>query len=217
MYRVAEQRNHGTSGADAAGTGSDRAPEEVQQQTEPPARPEAPRSVYAMLFSMLPLVLVGFVVAGLLGECSFSPLGPSIDQSKAPTVDATRQLHDKARQVDFPVVEPQLPWRANSAAMRRLDSGAHSVQVGWVTGTHYLRLSQSNASEEELVTSETEQPPRAEGVARAAGRQWVVYGSVRSEKAWVSDRDGVRLLITGSGNEAEFRTLAQATLSAGPA
>lgn len=166
-----------------------------------------------MLFAMLPLVLVAFGIAGLVGQCSFSPLGPSIDEGAVPTVDVATELRDAAERVEFPVLEPALPagWRANSANTERLGSGAKAVRVGWLTGSpHYLRLSQSPASEEELVTSETGLPPQAQGVVQAGGRPWVVYRSVRSEQAWVGERDGIRLLITGNGSEAEFRTLAEA-------
>lgn len=206
MGRVAEPRNHEVPPPEAGPA----SPSEV------PEKATAPRSVLAMLFSMLPLLLVAIAAAGVLGECSFSPLGPNVDQSKVPTVDVGKQLNQDARRAGFPVVEPKPPWRANSASLETLPSGARSVRVGWVTGTHYLRMSQSNAPEDELVTSETRQPPRAEGAVQAAGRQWVVYSSVRSEKAWVTDKDGIRLLITGSGNDAEFRTLAQSAVDARP-
>ncbi len=42
----------------------------------------------------------------------------------------------------------------------------------------------------------------------------MVYDSVRGEQAWVAERAGVRLLITGNADEAEFRTLAEAAINA---
>jgi hypothetical protein len=169
-----------------------------------------------MLLAMVPLVLVAFGVAGLVGQCSFSPLGPSINRG-APTVDVPSELRDAADRVNFPVFEPRLPgdWRSNSAIVTSLGSGAQAVRVGWLTGAaHYLRLSQSAASEEELVSAETQRRPQAEGTIEVAGQRWVVYQSIRSEKAWVSVRDGVRLLITGSANDAEYRALADAAVRA---
>lgn len=171
-----------------------------------------------MLFAMLPLVLIVLGMAGLTGQCSFSPLGPTVQPGSAPTVDADAELRRAAGRVGFPVLAPRLPqgWRANSADVRRVDPGEQeTVRVGWLTnGGHYMRLAQSTAPEAELVTFETEQSPRARGVVTAAGVRWVVYDSVRAEKAWVGERDGVRLLITGSGREHEFRTLARAAMSA---
>lgn len=200
MRGVAEQRNQGSgnsrSSAPAGG---------------------APRGARAMLFAMLPLVLVVLGIAGLTGRCSFSPMGPSFDPSTAPTVNATEELDTAARRVDFPVLRPELPdaWRANSADVRRVAPDSTAVQVGWLTGrSHYVRLSQSRASETELVSFETEQRPRALGTVDVGGRKWVVYRSIRSERAWVSERDDVRLLITGNGDEREFRTLARAVLRA---
>lgn len=207
MVRVAEQRNHEVPPPEA---GPSR-PSEVPDEQRPP------RTVAAMLFSTVPLVLVAVVVAASLGILSFSPLGPQVDPNRAPTVDVSRQLHDQARRVGFPVVDPQLPWHANSSSVESLPSGARAVRVGWLTGNHYLRLSQSDAAEQELVSDETQQPPRGRGVVQAAGRQWTVYSGVRSEQAWVTEQDGVRLLITGSGDEQEFRALAEAAIRARPA
>lgn len=193
MRGVAEQRNQQAEGGSPA------------------------RTVRSMLLTMLPLILIVLGMAGLTGRCSFSPLGPTVQPGSAPTVDASAELQRAAGQVDFPVVAPRLPqgWRANSADMRSADREKRAVRVGWLTsGGHYMRLSQSTASEAELVAFETDQPPRAQGMIRVAGADWVVYDSVRSEKAWVGERNGVRLLITGSGTKQEFRTLARAALSA---
>jgi hypothetical protein len=170
-----------------------------------------------MVFAILPMVLVAFGVAGMLGQCSFNPGGPSIQGGPVPTVDVPAELRRAAGRVDFPVVEPTLPasWRANAANVTTLASHAQVVRVGWLTGaTGYLRLAQSKAAEDELVAGETRQPPHARGTVDAAGRQWVVYDSVRGEQAWVSERAGVRLLITGNADEAEFRTLAEAAINA---
>ncbi|GAA0513408.1 membrane protein [Saccharopolyspora subtropica] len=185
---------------------------EPRNQQPAPSRP--PRTPSAMLFAILPLVLVAFGVAGLVGQCSFNPGGPSTEGGSVPTVDVPGELRRAADRVDFPVLEPALPaaWRANSANVTTLASKARVVRVGWLTGNaRYLRLAQSTASEEELVAAETRQAPHAEGTVEAAGRQWVVYQSVRDEAAWVSERDGIRLLITGNADETEFRTLAEAT------
>ncbi|GAB3670608.1 DUF4245 domain-containing protein [Saccharopolyspora tripterygii] len=172
-----------------------------------------------MLFAILPLVLVSFGVAGLFTQCSFTPNGPAVDSGSVPTVNVQAELREATAGVDFPVVEPKLPanWRANSSNSTTLPSHTEVVRVGWLTGdAQYLRLAQSNATEEELVAGETRQAPQALGTTEVGGRQWVRYQSVRDEQAWVSERDGVRLLITGNAGEAEFRTLAEAALTAPP-
>jgi hypothetical protein len=87
--------------------------------------------------------------------------------------------------------------------------------VGWRTPDgNYLRLSQSSAGEAELAVFETEQRAAPTGAVQAAGRVWVRYPGPRAEQAWVSDLGEVRLLVTGSGTEEQFRTLADATLDA---
>lgn len=172
-----------------------------------------------MVFAILPMVLIAFGAAGLLGMCSFNPGGPSTEDANVPTVDAAAELHRASSQVDFPVRLPELPagWRANSANVTETNPRQDVVRVGWLTPDgDYLRLAQSAVAEEELVSAETRQPPEAQGVSRAAGREWVVYRSVRSEQAWVTEQDGAQLLITGSGNEAEFRALAEAAVRAEP-
>lgn len=172
-----------------------------------------------MVFAMLPMVLIAFGVAGLLGMCSFNPGGPSTEDANVPTVDAAAELQRASGQVDFPPRLPQLPaeWHANSANVADTTAGQDVVRVGWLTpGGDYLRLAQSTAAEDDLVSAETRQPPEVEGVNRVAGHEWVVYGSVRSEQAWVTEHDGVRLLITGSGDDAEFRALAEAAVRAEP-
>lgn len=172
-----------------------------------------------MVFAILPMVLIAFGAAGLLGMCSFNPGGPSTEDANVPTVDAAAELRRASGRVDFPVRLPQLPadWRANSANVADANPQQDVVRVGWLTPDgDYLRLAQSAASERDLVSAETRRPPEPEGVTRAAGREWVVYGSVRSEQAWVTEQDGVRLLVTGSGEEGEFRALAEAAVRAEP-
>ncbi|RCW40040.1 uncharacterized protein DUF4245 [Halopolyspora algeriensis] len=189
----------------------------TQQRNQQAAGVRPTHPVRSMLFTMLPLALIVLGIAGITGQCSFSPLGPSTEPGSAPTVDASAELRRASARVDFPVVEPRLPsgWRANSADVGSVESGTQAVRVGWLTGgAHYMRLSQSPAAEAELVAFETGRTPRAQGVVRAADTRWVVYDSVRTEKAWVAERDGVRLLITGSGTEQEFRILARSALSA---
>lgn len=186
----------------------------------PRGRPRGQQSARDVLLSMVPLVLIVLVVVGVAGMCSFSPGGPSIDPPAVPTVDATERLGRAAPAVPFPVRAPELPpgWRATSASVDRVGAEPETpqaVRVGWRTpGGNYLRLSQSSAGEAELVAFETGQRAAPTGAVQAAGRTWVRYPGPRAEQAWVSDLGEVRLLITGSDTEEQFRTLAAATLNA---
>ncbi len=198
----------------------------ADRQSEDPARGEpggrsrGQQSARDVLLSMVPLVLIVLTLVGLAGMCSFSPGGPSIDPRAVPTVDAAERLGRAASTVPFPVRSPELPagWRANSASVEWVGAepdAPRAVRVGWRTpGGNYLRLSQSSAGEAELAVFETEQRAAPTGAVQAAGRVWVRYPGPRAEQAWVTDLGEVRLLVTGSGTEEQFRTLADATLDA---
>ena len=138
-------------------------------------------------------------------------------------MDASAELARAARTVDFAVRSPQVPqgWRANSFGLRPVGEdpgGPRAVRVGWLLPAGgYLRLSQSDAPEADLVRLETEQRrPAAIGAVEVDGVTWVRYPSVRDETAWVADVSGVRLLVTGSAAEPDMRALAAAVLTAQP-
>jgi hypothetical protein len=168
------------------------------------------------------LVMVGAVV-GLTRACTFSPGGPAVDPSSAPTVDATSALRVAAASTDFAVRLPVVPpgWRANSSSTSAVGSGATAavaVRVGWLTAQgRFVQLSQSGAKPGDLVAAETGRPAQsASGETDVAGTRWAHYPGRRDELAWVTTLDGVCLLITGTGDDAEFRTLAAAVLAAEP-
>lgn len=181
-----------------------------------------------MVWSLVPLTLVILAFAGLAGMCAFSPGGPETDRSAVPTVDAAAELSRVAAELPFAVRNPGVPagWRANSFGVRPVTgadgaAGATSpraVRVGWLLpGGGYLRLSQSDAGERELVAAETGTArPAPVGAVQVDGVSWVHYPSVRDEPAWVTEVSGVRLLVTGSAPEVELRTLAAAVLAAQP-
>jgi hypothetical protein len=67
------------------------------------------------------------------------------------------------------------------------------------------------------VAAETGRPAQpATGKTDVAGTTWSHYPGRRDELAWVTTLDGISLLITGTGDGEEFRTLAAAVLAAEP-
>ena len=171
------------------------------------------------------LLLVG-IIGGLLalaGSCSFSPGGPTIDPSSAPSVDAARELDIAASSVTFPVRQPAVPgsWRSNSSSTVSVGAGAAAdvvVRIGWVTpaGT-YVQLNQSGGDRADVVTAETgQEDPKADGKVDVAGVTWTRYPGHRDEPAWVTELDGTVVLITGSAAEKDFRSLAAAVQEAEP-
>jgi len=173
-----------------------------------------------MVLSLVPLVLIVLAVVGFAGMCSFRPGSPGVDPGAAPRIDATQRLEELAGSVDFPVRVPELPsgWVANAAGVDpvgRVPGAPVAVRVGWLTPARdYLRLSQSPAAEPALASFETRLREAPTGAVEVAGRTWVRYPGPRSEQAWVTDLGDVRLLVTGSAGEEEFRTLARAVLAA---
>jgi hypothetical protein len=176
-----------------------------------------------MVGAMVLLVLIIGAVLTVFGSCSFSPGGPTVDPNTAPTADASGTFERAARSVTFPVRAPETPkgWRANSAATSSVGAGAEAnvvVRVGWVTpGGTYLQLSQSGGTRADVLAKETGRVDTpSSGEVDVAGVTWTTYPARRDEQAWVTDLDGALVLITGSGSDAEFRTLATATQTVNP-
>jgi hypothetical protein len=54
-----------------------------------------------------------------------------------------------------------------------------------------------------------------QGVVDVDGQRWVAYTGERGEPIWITEVAGepaVRMLVTGSGSDADFRMLAAAAL-----
>lgn len=177
------------------------------------------RDVVAALGVLLAVVLV---VGGLTRSCAFAPAGPTVDPSRLPTVDAPAELRRLAPDLPFPVRVPAVPpeWRANAVDRVSLPDGARAVRAGYLTPAgRYVRLVQSDASEEALLIAEAGTAPAVgRGVVEAGGQRWVAYTGPgeRAEPIWVTEVAGatpVRMLVTGSGDEAELRALATAATS----
>lgn len=191
---------------------------EWENRPVPADKPRHLQSTHDMVLSLAPLVLVILAMAGLARACTFSPGGPT--EAAPPTIDVTAALTQDARDVEFVLRLPTLPegWVSNSDQVRDVGGagGGESVRTGFITsGGSYLRLVQSSATEDRLVADEVGTARTATGAVDVAGRSWVVYGPEDGarESVWVADEGDLRLLITGSGTEDEFRGLAEGVLS----
>ena len=197
-------------------TSGPRPDDRVPADPGPPAKP--PRSaltVRDLVGAVVVLVAVVLVFGGLTRSCSFAPGGPTVDLGAGPTVDAPAQLRVIAGAMPFAVRVPALPpgWRANSVNTEQVGTaGDRAVRTGYLTPEgRFLRLVQSNADEAALLATEAEGTPVASGPVMVNGTTWVTYTDDTREAIRVAELDGVRLLITGSGGEDAFRTLAAAT------
>ncbi|MEV4240958.1 DUF4245 domain-containing protein [Nocardia sp. NPDC050408] len=171
-----------------------------------------------LFWSLIPLVLIAVVFAGLASQCSFAAKGPT--QGHIPNFDVTAALANDAKTMSFPIRNPSLPehWTPNSGSRDTITStgGGPVSTVGFITpqGT-YLRMSQSSATEEAL--SRFVLGSRyGTGTEQVGDQKWVVYAEQGSETAWIADFGQSRVLITGAANHAGFTTLAAAIGAAQP-
>ncbi|MEE2034240.1 DUF4245 domain-containing protein [Rhodococcus chondri] len=172
-----------------------------------------------MSWSLIPLVLLCLIIAGVASQCSFSPGGPSA--GPVPTFDIDAGLEYDAKELGFPIRHPEAPegWQANSGSRSIItgEEGGDSSTVGFITPAgRYVRFTQSDAGEAELVRFVAGESRTATDTREIDGRDWVVYGEEDAEPLWVADFGDVRILIGGSGDEAELTTFATAVGEAQP-
>jgi Protein of unknown function (DUF4245) len=188
-------------------------------------KPRVKQNARDMVISLAVLLVIIGATLWLSRGCQFSPNGPAVDPSSLPSVDASKEFSGAAKRVDYPVRSPAVPpsWHANSANTVPVGTGADAttaVHVGWVTpGGNYLRLSQSKVAVSALVVLEAGGGVSAipTGTVDVAGTKWTKYPGKGTEPSWVTSFGTAQVLITGSGTEDEFRTLATAVQNATPA
>jgi Protein of unknown function (DUF4245) len=208
-------------------------------QPQPVPRQQKPRLLQDgrdMFWSLAPLVLACILLAGLVGTCTFSPMGPPA--GNIPEYDSVTALNADAQTLGFPVRLPNLPdgWHANSGSRYGLEDArtdpasghrvrAKASRVGYLAPSGmYVSLIQSNADEDKLVRS-IHADTYPQGSRDVDGVTWIVYGSSADgdepgEPVWTTRLDGVggatQLAITGAGSVDEFQTLAAATQTRSP-
>ncbi|WP_433576588.1 DUF4245 domain-containing protein [Nocardia brasiliensis] len=171
-----------------------------------------------LFWSLIPLVLIAVVFAGLASQCSFAGNGPT--QGQIPHFDVKAALTADARSLPFPIRNPAVPadWTPNSGSRQAISGtgGGPVSTVGYITtqGT-YMRFTQSNATEDAL-SRYVLGSRYATGAETIDDQKWVVYSEPGSEPAWVADLGQSRVLITGAGDRAAFTTLAKAVVAAQP-
>lgn len=197
-----------------------------------PPKPRVLQDGRDMFWSLVPLIAVCILLAGLVGMCSFRPGAPS--DGAAPTYDAVAGLKAESAAVGFPIRLPVLPdgWQANSGTRTGIEGGradpatgakvrAVASRVGYIAPSKmYVSLTQSDADEAALVGSiSTDLYPS--GAETIDGVTWVVYqGGEGAEPVWTtrlnSDKGPAQVAITGAGSTDDFRTLAVATQTQPP-
>ncbi|GGG15248.1 hypothetical protein GCM10007304_31650 [Rhodococcoides trifolii] len=170
-----------------------------------------------MAWSLIPLLLACLVIAAVAGQCSLRVGGPS--QGEVPRVDLGASLQADAAALPFPVRQPQIPesWIPNSASRPTVTGDKVASMVGFITDKgNFLGLTQSDATEDQLVEFVAKGSRTATGSENLGGTNWVVYGGDGVESIWVADFGRTHAVVTGSGTSDEFVTLATAVSSARP-
>ncbi|MET8423989.1 DUF4245 domain-containing protein [Nocardia sp. NPDC004860] len=185
-------------------------------------KPRTQHDYKDLAWSLLPLVLICLVIAGIASQCSFSAKGPT--QGQIPHFDVKAALTDDARLMSFPIRLPVLPdsgpdkWTPNSGSHDVLTGtgGGNASTVGYITpqGT-YMQLTQSNASVDALAKKYAANLT-ATGTEQRGNQKWSVFTEPGSEPAWIADFGDARVLIKGAGNGPAFNTLATAVAQAQP-
>lgn len=199
-----------------------RIPEAGPQAMHKPGRGDA--SVRDLIWACLILVPVALLIFSVGGSCSFSPGSPAEDAASAPTVDAPARIAEYARGSTFPLRLPDVPFRASSTDRGPVEGGGTAVRIGFVTpDADFLSLVQTDGSVEGVLATESgsagrgDGPPTMRGTVQAGGLTWEVYGAEGGEPFRIATLPGrleVRVLVTGSASEDQFRTLAEALTTA---
>ncbi|MEV6767203.1 DUF4245 domain-containing protein [Nocardia sp. NPDC051030] len=181
-------------------------------------KPRSQNDYKDLFWSLLPLVLICLVIAGIASQCTFTAKGPT--QGQIPHLDVSSALAEDAHNMHFPIRNPAVPgdWKPNSGSRDTITgTGGGAVStVGYITpqGT-YMQLTQTNATEDALA-KKIVGTRYATGTEQIGDRKWVVYGEPGTEPAWITDFGDTRVLIKGAGNNAAFTTLATAVGTAQP-
>lgn len=169
-----------------------------------------------LILTMIPLVAIILLFAAIAGQCSFNPGGP--EPGAPPQFNAELALEYDASIVDFPVRIPEVneEWQANSGVRDEAERGV-ITWVGYVTADSlYLRYSQTDLAEGDLVEYHTGDPEGREGTVSAGDTEWNIYRAANGEPIWVTDLGDVRIGMTGSATHTDFTEMADTVMDAEP-
>ena len=172
-----------------------------------------------MIWTLIPLLAVCALVAIASGNCSVGLTGTASDD-KTPAYDVHNGLAADARTMPFPIRRPPTPegWKPNSGSTGEMAGGSTSSNVGWVTGTGaYLQLTQTNASEDDLVQKlGGDDVSSGTGTKDIGGHTWVTYSTHDDNKFWITDLSDVRIAVMSRGPDSEMEQMAQSVLAQQP-
>lgn len=176
-----------------------------------------------MIWSIIPLLAICAFVAIASGNCSVGLTGSASDDKRAP-FDVRGALIADSQTLPFPIRQPPDPdgWKPNSGSRENV-SGHVVSNVGWITASgSYLQLTQTDASEDELVAHLAGDDDSGGGVASGSGtkeiggQRWVTYSTYDRNKFWITDLGTVRIAVMSTGPEGDMNTMAALILEQQP-
>ncbi|MGV9710595.1 DUF4245 domain-containing protein [Gordonia sp. NPDC003424] len=181
------------------------------------AKPRILHSSKDMIWSLVPLLIICAFVAIASGNCSVGLTGQASDD-KTPAFEVNAALAADARDLPFPIRRPATPdgWKPNSGSTQPV-GGTRVSNVGWITDVGaYIQLSQTNATEEDLVVNLGEGEALGAGTRQVGGHEWVVYTTPDGKKFWITDLGDVRIAVLSRGPDDDMEKLATAVLAQQP-
>ena len=171
-----------------------------------------------MVWSIIPLLLICLVIAGIAGSCAWG-FGDAANEQKVPTFNSEAAFTADARSMPFPIREPAVPaeWQSNSGSTNTVGTSLAS-NVGWITenGT-FVQLTQTAGPEVSLVPMLGGEGVMGTGTTDVAGTTWVTYDNPEGDRTvWVTDLGDVRIGLLGRGIDPPLATLAEAVQKAQP-
>ncbi|WP_226359151.1 DUF4245 family protein [Pseudonocardia sp. ICBG601] len=203
-----------------------RIPEAGPQAMHKPGRGDA--SVRDLIWACLILVPVALLIFSVGGSCSFSPGGPAEDAASAPASTPRARIAEYARGSTFPLraagragFRPgqlhRSSWPGRGRRHRRA-SGFVTPDADFLSLRPDRRVGRGRPRHRVRLRGARRRPPRrCAAPCRRGGLTWEVYGAEGGEPfrvATLPGRPEVRVLVTGSASEDQFRTLADALTTA---
>lgn len=171
-----------------------------------------------IVLSLLVVVALMVPAVAFTGMCSFNRGTP--ENGPVQKVDAQQIFSMEARAMNFPLRLPETPegWTVNSARRTSVNKQP-ATAVGWVTKQGaYIQLVQTDqplakAQQDVDEHGRTEQPSRL-----IDGTEFHVLTSQEKNvrDVWAADLGDVRLVFSGTADDAEFETIARNALRAQP-
>ncbi len=163
-----------------------------------------------MTMTLVVLGIAMLVTVGFTGLCSFNPGAP--ENGPVREVDSSAFLQMETQRADYPIREPETPqgWQPNSVRAGMAEGHTTTI-LGFVTANgDYVHAVQTSAPADVLPADGKAR--LSDGTVDVDGVTWEKMEGVdaNTRRTWVADLGDSRVMLEGSANDDEYRTLAKA-------